>query len=73
MNLKTNYYGVFYKQRGKWTKSPAHGAMYTKKDIIDITGLNHRRPFHVHSRMFLKTIRSHFRKPVKLLQQTWNN
>ena len=61
MKVKTELFGVFYKNRGKWV-GPAHGELYTKEQLVLDNGSID---------LYLKDVRRYFKKSVKLMRQTW--
>lgn len=62
MKIKTNQWGVFYrKANGKWV-GPAHEELNTKK---------HLREDYGSAKKFLKGVRKHFHRPVKLMRMVW--
>lgn len=57
MKIKTEYYGLFVKSNGKWSKSPFWGDLWTKKDIVQLELIN--------------DLKKRVKKPVKVMRQVW--
>jgi hypothetical protein len=68
--MKSQLFGVFYKNRDKWT-GPAHEELFTLGDICRNSGLGKQASIFDHIRAFLKQCRKQKRKPVELRRQVW--
>ena len=61
MKVKTKYLCTFYKNRGKWI-GPTNEELWTKEEIIyNDDSVNN----------YLKLVRKHFKKPVKLMRMVY--
>jgi len=58
--IKSNYFGVFYKQRGKWTTVPYQGQLWNNTQIKNF------------GNDLLADARKALKKPVKLKRQCWH-
>jgi hypothetical protein len=57
--IKSNYFGVFYKQRGKWTREPYQGSLWSETQVKTF------------GKELLSEARNVIKKPVKLKRQYW--
>jgi hypothetical protein len=57
--IKNTLYGVFYKQRGKWSSEPYQGALFSGTQV------------KTEGSEILKEARAYVRKPVKFKRQVW--
>jgi hypothetical protein len=73
MKIKTNQYGVFYKDKKKWT-GPIEGELLTDEEIVYNSSVeDESAPIEEHIKFFLKGIAKAKRKKVKLFRQVWKS
>ena len=72
MKIKTELYGFFYKQRGKWSKHPYMGQLLSREDILWDSELgDDSATFKDHLKNHEKMFRRNVKKKVKAMIQVF--
>lgn len=63
MKIKTKYYGIFYKNKGKWCPYLKDEMELISKEMIKWESGTQKQ--------YLKEVRRQIKKPIKLMRQVW--